>query len=215
MFVRNFMTRDPITVSPSVAATEAVARIREHRIHQLPVVDDRQRLLGIITDRDLRTALGPAGRSDARVADVMTPDPITITPDALVEEAMSVLFVRRFGSLPVVEEGRLVGIITKYDIIRAFHDLLGLNQPGTRVCVSLPRGFADFATALRVLHENTIQVAGTVATDGGRGRGTDPPALWIRVASLDPTRAIECLRSAGLTVLAPGAATVGAVPANP
>lgn len=136
--VRDVMAKKPITIDPETPVATAIAVMREREIRHLPVVDDADRLLGIITDRDLRSAtLAPAlveflpiglrraveGAAellgDLRVKDAMTWSVVTTRPDASVAEAGAVMFERRIGSLPVREDGKLVGIVTERDIFKA------------------------------------------------------------------------------------------------
>jgi CBS domain-containing protein len=136
--VRDVMARRPITIDPEAPLATAIAVMREKKIRHLPVVDDVGRLVGIITDRDLRSAtLAPALAEflpsdlrraienatemleELRVKDAMTWSVVTTRPDASVAEAAAVMFERRIGSLPVRENGKLVGIVTERDIFKA------------------------------------------------------------------------------------------------
>ena len=136
--VRDVMAKRPITIDPQAPLATAIAVMREKEIRHLPVVDDTARLVGIITDRDLRSAAlapslaeflpsglrraveGAAGMlGELRVKDAMTWGVVTTRPDASVAEAGAVMFERRIGSLPVRENGKLVGIITERDIFKA------------------------------------------------------------------------------------------------
>lgn len=144
MKIADFMTRDVECVSPAdtLARTRSLMDLR--RVNQFPVVRDGQ-LVGIVTDRDLRDAepsvfervqreleadilerRGPrpsAAETDPErmtVDVVMTPSPIAMRPDESLEEAAGVMRRRRIGALPVVEEGRLVGIVARSDVLDAF-----------------------------------------------------------------------------------------------
>ncbi len=128
--VKYVMTENPVTVGPDTPLRQAVNLMRERKIRHLPVVDDGGRLVGILTDRDVRhAALVPAlaehlawepRRLKAlRVRDVMTWSVVTTHPEATLAQAGMTMFQRRIGSLPVVENGRLVGILTETDILGA------------------------------------------------------------------------------------------------
>jgi acetoin utilization protein AcuB len=136
--VRDVMTKQTITIDPEAPLATAIAVMREKKIRHLPVVDNMGRLTGIITDRDLRSAaLAPSlaeflpvglrraveGAAEMlqelRVKDAMTWGVVTTRPDASVAEAGAVMFERRIGSLPVRENGKLVGIVTERDIFKA------------------------------------------------------------------------------------------------
>jgi CBS domain-containing protein len=132
------MSRNPITIDPQAPLGTALAVMRERQIRHLPVVDDVGRFIGMLTDRDIRgVVLAPvvaeyvspetAGRlrtletalEVVLVRDVMTWDALTIEPDAPLARAAAIMFEARAGSLGVVEGGRLVGIVTERDVLKA------------------------------------------------------------------------------------------------
>lgn len=127
--VVDVMSRDPLTVTPSETVAQAEELMAENRIRQLPVVNDRA-LVGIITDRDLRSFLSasflsePEARESAlgsKVSDVMTTDPLTISPDDDLQDAVEILLEEKIGGIPVVDEAEgLVGIVTYVDVLRCF-----------------------------------------------------------------------------------------------
>ena len=134
MTIKAFMKHPVITVRPHDSIRHAREVMEEHRINQLPVVVDG-RLVGIVTDRDLRDAfpsvfeqLGARKRPRVKVADpaairvedIMTSAILTLPPDAPVEDAARLLRKERIGALPIVGGGRLVGILTRSDVLDAF-----------------------------------------------------------------------------------------------
>lgn len=131
--VKDWMVSDPITVAPQATVAEAKALLEAYRIRHLPVVDCG-RLVGMITDRDIRLASMPRARMERahpdallqliRVGQVMTPGPTTASPDMPIAEAARIMLERRYGGLPVVTDGRLVGIITQADLLKALIALL-------------------------------------------------------------------------------------------
>jgi acetoin utilization protein AcuB len=120
MMVRDVMTRGPVTITPQTPCPEARRLLDDHRIRHLPVVDGG-RLVGMVSDRDVRSAAG--GSVPAVAREIMTPDPVTVTSDTRVEHAARVMVDGRFGSLPVVD-GTLVGIVTYTDLLRALVQVL-------------------------------------------------------------------------------------------
>ena len=126
--VREWMTPDPITVGLNTSLPEIHQIMVSEEIRRLPVVDENGRLIGIVTLGDVRGAQpSPATSlsiwemnyllSSLDVEKIMTPDPITVTPDQTVGEAARIMLENRISGLPVVEpDGRLVGIITESDI---------------------------------------------------------------------------------------------------
>jgi acetoin utilization protein AcuB len=127
------MKRPVHSVKPMESVSNARAVLERHRINQLPVVTDGK-LVGIVTDRDLRDAfpsvleLGPLARQRRRhlpideilVEDVMARNVLTIGPDASVDEVATMMRRERIGAVPVLDHGRMVGIITRSDLLEAF-----------------------------------------------------------------------------------------------
>ncbi len=135
MTVDQVMTRTLITLGPDQTLREAVALQQRHHIRHIPIVDGDS-LIGIVTDRDVKRA-SPSLLSgidqqaydrvlaETHLAQVMTRNPFTVTPQTDLRDAVKVLIDRRFSALPVVERNKLVGILTVTDMLRAFHGMLG------------------------------------------------------------------------------------------
>src|SRR5688500_6864361 len=121
MMVREVMTRAVLAVGPETPCDTVRRLMDEHRIRHLPVVDGR-RLVGMVSDRDVRAA--GAQRSGSIAARIMTPDPVTVAPETRVEYAAQLMLEGRFGSLPVSDGHMLVGIVTYTDLLRAFVRLI-------------------------------------------------------------------------------------------
>lgn len=118
MIVRNIMTIRPETVRPEDSIESARLRMERGAFRSLPVVADDGRLVGIITSHDvLRYA---HALPNTTIDYAMTRDPITIAPDASAEECATTLLSHKFGGLPVLEDGRLIGIVTTTDVLHAF-----------------------------------------------------------------------------------------------
>jgi CBS domain-containing protein len=129
MRVVDVMTEAPLTVTPSVTVGHVEELMAEHDIRQLPVVQGKE-LVGVVTDRDVRSILSgplvldPDGREKALktlVGDIMTADPISISPSDGLQKALTVLIEEKVGGVPVVDAGAgLVGIVTYVDLLRCF-----------------------------------------------------------------------------------------------
>lgn len=132
--VEQRMTRPVITLGEGQSLREAIAEMQRHRIRHLPVVAD-DRLVGILTDRDVKRATPSllSGVSqeefdrvlkETPVGHVMTRNPYTVTPSTPLRDAVKLLVDRRFSALPVVESGRLVGIVSGTDMLRTLLEML-------------------------------------------------------------------------------------------
>lgn len=147
MDVRTYMTTDVVTVSGTVRVLEALDMMKQHGIHRLPVVEG-QRLVGLVTEGIIAQSTPSTATSlsmhelnylltKTTINQVMERHVITIEPDALLEAAAVTMRENNVGVLPVMEDGRLVGIITDKDIFDAFVDVLGYHTPGVRVVLEV------------------------------------------------------------------------------
>jgi acetoin utilization protein AcuB len=150
MFVSRSMVSQVITIDKDASIFEAQEKMAAHGIRHLPVVDPDNRLIGIVTDRDIRSAMPyslikeeSAARereklAQLKVADIMTRDPKTISPMYTIQDALLMIQKEKVGAFPVVDdEGRLKGILSVRDLLRAFINVLGIGQPGTLVGVEV------------------------------------------------------------------------------
>ena len=148
MFVSRSMTRRVVTIGPEASIFEAQELMAQNRVRHIPVVEEGDKLVGIVSDRDLRSALpfryfsegiGPEEKAklqSLRVKDIMTRKVFTISPAYTIQDALLMIQNSKVGALPVVdEEGRLKGILSVRDLLRAFINVLGIGQPGTLLCI--------------------------------------------------------------------------------
>lgn len=137
--VRDFMTQEPVTLHDDDRLREAVELVMVRRIRHIPVLDAQNRLVGIVTDRDIKRTLPSPLVSSAReeyeallettaIGRVMSPNPITIDADADVADAVQILVDSRIGGLPVLERGGLVGVFTERDALAGYVELLKVLQ---------------------------------------------------------------------------------------
>ena len=154
MPVRDWMQPAPVTVRPDTTVGAAAELLRARVIRHLPVVDGEGRLVGIVTDRDLRQVvfdpailerLGDVARGLAALPlrEVMTWGVVSVRPGSDLREAARVMHERRIGALPVSDGGRLVGILTEIDVLRALDEVLRHRLAGIRP-VAGPAGGAPY-----------------------------------------------------------------------
>ena len=131
MLVREWMTSPAVVVPPEMEAQEALDRMIQLRHHRLPVERDG-RIVGIVARSDLEAKLGwdrmAWRRLDRRVEDAMTPNPYTVAPEDPLDKAVDLMLHHKIGGIPVVENGRIIGIITETDVFRAFVQVMA-HQP--------------------------------------------------------------------------------------
>lgn len=205
MLVRDWMTADPQTVTAATPVMEAMQRLRDGGYRRLPVVRDGK-LVGIVTDRDLKEATPSKATSlsvyelnyllsKLTIKEVMTAPVMTIGPDDAIEQAALVMETHRVSGLPVVDHAKLVGILTITDLLRAFVRFLGLREGGTRVTVDLPDEPGVLARAAEAAPpSNVVAVVTAGVIEGHRRR------LVLRVAGEDAAGFPERLKAKGIEV---------------
>jgi len=146
------MTKDPVTVTRSHSLQECIDLMKSHSIRHLPVVEG-QRLIGFVTEGDIRQVFLVSLFEELKLEEVMIEDPITVTADTEIEEAAKIIYYNKIGGLPVVDdEDRLVGIITVADIMAAFIELMGVLKSSSRIDVILgedPAAFERVSSLIR------------------------------------------------------------------
>lgn len=208
MLVGRRMTRDPKTVGPDDPLTRAADIMRKFRINHLPVVEEGK-LVGILSDTDLRNVSLPSDRPsgpgepqvrDRHVREVMKTEVWSLTPEDSVEDALLVICTKRFGALPVLSGDKLVGIITKIDLLNAFVDVLDLGDVGVRVEVRLPPSLARFEELVGAVAGLGVEVRSCVVTSE---KDDDGRIVLLRLDTVDGPKVRKALREAKFEVLAP------------
>ena len=213
MFIDTSMTREVITIGPDASIYEAREIFEKYRIHSLPVVNEDKTLLGIVTDRDVRSALPSelvtkeeTAReielvSQVRAKDIMTRDPVTVSPANTLEDALLLMERVPVGAFPVVDQERkLIGIITVRDLMRAFINVLGLHEPGTLLCILAENKLGTMKRIVDAISEERIAFGSIlVARHWEEGkRAVFPYLLTNNVAKVK-----RKLESLGFTLLDP------------
>lgn len=173
MLINDCMTRHPVMVPPTMAASEAQKVMAENNIRHLPVVEAGKRLRGLLTSSSFALKADTLSSlnmweisrylSDLKVAQIMVKakDVITIEPNRTVERAAAIMAENKIGCLPVVDEEKIVvGIVTERDVLRVFQEILGLAAKGVRVTVRMPDRHGEFVKLMGVFVERKWGVMG-------------------------------------------------------
>jgi len=133
MKVKNWMITEVITASPEDTVEDAIQLMRRFSIRHLPIVENGK-LVGLVTESNLRAYLS-SEKLQLPLKEIMILNPITIDPETSIDEAARIIYKYKIGGLPVITEGKLVGIITITDILEAFIELMGLLKSSSRLDV--------------------------------------------------------------------------------
>jgi len=143
MYISRFMIKEPLTATSDLPLPEARRLLNENHFRHLPVVDDQGKLVGMITDRDLRSAYPSSVLTEseriaayervekATVADIMSVDCVGLTPESTLDDALLLFDRKGVGALPVLEDGRVVGIFSSRDLLAAYKELFGVGEKGS------------------------------------------------------------------------------------
>jgi acetoin utilization protein AcuB len=204
MLVKQKMSKKPITTTTDTSVSDALNLMHEKKVHRLPVLDPKGKMVGIVSEGDLLYASPSPATSlnvwelhallaKLKVDKVMTRKVITVTEDTPVEEAARVMVENKIGGLPVLREKALVGIITESDLFKVFISLFGGRRPGVRVSASIPGTKGTFA-----------KVSSAISKAGGNivGLGFDETAdceqdcweMTMKVQDLTKTKVAEALK---------------------
>ncbi|WP_035068490.1 CBS domain-containing protein [Nitratidesulfovibrio termitidis] len=208
MLIREWMTQDVITVTPDTSMMKASKILKENRIRRLPVVDAEGRLIGIVSDRDIKEASPSKATtldmhelyyllSEIKVKDIMTRDPFTVRADDTVETVALNMIEKRIGGLPVVDDaGKLVGIISDSDVFKVLITITGVRHGGVQFAFELentPGTLKPIVDTLREHNARIISILTSMDDSSGPTR-----RVYIRILPMDraeENRIIEAVKS--------------------
>ncbi len=194
MLISKRMRKNPVTVGPEDFLATVQKKMKEGGFRRTPVVENG-RLVGIVTDKDLRQHLGYLEKTKVNAA--MTEKVVTVLPKTTLEEASQLLLKHKIGGLPVVEDGRLVGIITTSDILHAFLDVMGASEEGTfRIDLLLEGNGHDLTSASQSEKGGEILGVGTY-----REKWEESPVFYLRLRGGTPNQVATILKEQGFEVL--------------
>ena len=208
MLIREWMTQDVITVTPDTSMMKASKILKENRIRRLPVVDAEGRLIGIVSDRDIKEASPSKATtldmhelyyllSEIKVKDIMTRDPFTVRAEDTVETVALNMIEKRIGGLPVIDDGgKLVGIISDSDVFKVLITITGVRHGGVQFAFELentPGTLKPIVDTLREHNARIISILTSMDDSSGPTR-----RVYIRILPMDraeENRIIEAVKS--------------------
>lgn len=171
MFVGDRMSKDLITAGPEMTIFEAQKLMVEKKIRHLPVIDGAGKLIGIVTDRDVRDSmpstllkkpdyditLGKIGNHP--IGDIMTKNPMAIYAYYTLQDTLLVMQQRKIGALPVIdEEGYLKGILSTRDLLKAFVNIMNIDEPGSLLCIQVKEQRGQMKKIVDIITEENISL---------------------------------------------------------
>ena len=195
MLVKNWMIKKVISIPIDCPIEEALILMKKYSIRHLPVVENKT-LLGLITEGDLRQFTISSLKKEVTLEQIMIKNPVTVSPNDSLEEAARLIYRYKIGGLPVVDKGKLVGILTTPDILTAFIQLMGVLESSSRLDIHL----ADRPKAFEEASGTIQKKGGEIISVGMLGKGSKKSYLFrLRRCPLAPI--IQALEKKGHRVL--------------
>ena len=193
MLVVERMTTNPVTIGHKVQVRQALEAMRKHGLRHLPVLDADENLVGIVSEKDLLRA-----QPDSLVKEVMSGDVVTVTEYTALEEAARIMADGKISSLPVMRDGRLVGIVTETDLFQVFLEFLGAREQGVRLTMLVPEEkgmLASVTSEIANLGGNILAL--------GTFMGEDPTnrMVTVKVADVPAAKLVAIMEALGMEIV--------------
>jgi acetoin utilization protein AcuB len=214
MYVRYYMTHAPLTVRPEQGIVEAYQMLKNYHFRHLPVVDEFDSLLGMVTDRDLRSAY-PSSILDEEerkkemerlqqmtVGDIMSTDNVVLSTLSTLDDALLFFEKKSVGALPVVSKNRLVvGILSFNDLLKALRSLFGLGEKGSvLIAIEADEKSRSLSGLVKVLEELNVLFTRLIRTGGSTG---EPAMIYLRINTYNIRAVHKAITEAGFKLHIP------------
>jgi len=207
MFVRNKMTANPFTISPDQTIPDAHEIMTKHGVRRLPVIKNGK-LVGVVSKEDiLRASPSKATTfsmgeityliSKTKIGQIMTKNPVVISSGALLEEAAILMRDNHVSFLPVVDDGKLVGIITESDIFDSFIELLGFRERGTRLTIEVVDAPGIMSNVTSIIGKFGANITNVAVYRGSSGKS----AIVIGINSLNTEEIEKSIEDQGFKII--------------
>jgi acetoin utilization protein AcuB len=197
MKIKSLMITNPVTVTENASIQQAIELMKEKGFRHLPIVSKTMKLKGFVTLADLKQGLIPAMVGDLTLSDLMITDPIIVGPDDDLEIAARLIYEHKISGMPVVENQKLVGIITESDILRAFIDMMGILTGGSRLEVMVGDQPEAFNQAVDLIRKH----GGEIINIGMTAQQSSDRVYTFRLSTLKTTAIEKALVNAGFQIL--------------
>jgi acetoin utilization protein AcuB len=208
MIVEEMMQKNVVTLQPTHTIKDAIHVLREKKIRHLPITDDAGKVVGIISDRDIKQATHSAILAQKEnklmtinLDSIMTKNPIVGHPLDFVEEVAIIFYDQQIGCLPIISQEKLVGIITETDLLYKYIELTGAHQPGSHIEVRVPNKPGILFEVSKVFHDHQANVLSVLVYPDPKSEANK--ILVFRVKTMNPLQIIEDIRKEGFDVLWP------------
>ncbi len=197
MKIHSLMISEPITITENASISEAIELMKINSIRHLPVVSEKNLLAGLVTLADLKQGLIPSMVAGVTLSDLIIKNPITVAPDDDLEVAAQLIYKHKIGGMPVAKNGKLVGIITGTDILRAFIEMMGMLTASSRIDVVIEEKPGSFKKVLHIINDN----GGDIINVGMTAQLANKRTYYFRLFSCKTDIIKQALEKEGFEVL--------------
>ncbi|MGR6896628.1 acetoin utilization AcuB family protein [Rummeliibacillus sp. BSL5] len=212
MLIEEIMNKQVLTLQPTHTMADAAKLMKERKIRHVPVVDENGKLLGLVTERDLKNALPSSLLKDGdtslyhRTLDqIMITNPIIGHPLDFVEEVALILYEHRIGCLPIVSKGELVGIITGTDLLYTYIEITGATKPSSQMEIRVQDRIGALHEVTKIFANHHASILSVLIYPDSKD--DENKILSIRLKIMNPLPIIDELRKEGFDVLWPNIPT--------
>jgi acetoin utilization protein AcuB len=196
MKLRSWIGSEIITIHRTALLQEAVGMMKRHNIRHLPVMEGDE-LVGFVTESDLRQFSFPSMVEDIPVHQVMVTNPVTIDINTGIDVAAKIIHDKKIGGLPVLDDGKLAGVITASDVLSAFIEVMGVLHSSTRLDLQIDQEKGGLESVTKIIMENGGEIV-NVAMDSHSGQ---KKVYYFRLERCDVEPITKAVEDAGHKVL--------------
>lgn len=199
MFVKEIMKKKVISLKKHNTIADALSLLHKHHIRHIPIVDDDQHLIGIVSDRDIRDASPSILDSeinqallDHTIDQIMSSPVVTTHPDELFEEVANIFYEKEFACVPVVHQKKLIGMVTEKDLLYAFIQLTGTQGPSTRLEIRVPDRVGILSDVSTFFSKRNIKIVSVYTYPTPQQSGFK--ILVFRIQTMNPMNVIHDIK---------------------
>ncbi len=209
MIIERRMTKNPVTCAPDMSIQDAADLMKKEHVHRLPVLDRNGMLIGVISEKDiLKAAPSPASTLSAyetnyllsklTVKKIMSRNPVTVTKDTTVEDAAMLMLDQDLSCLPVLEDGFLVGIVSKSDLFKMLLESFGARVPGTTLTFLVQDRKGILAEIMGKISEKQLDL---VTLSCFQGTEVGNRCIYIKVSGVTSSELIDIVKPYAIEVM--------------
>jgi acetoin utilization protein AcuB len=208
MILEEIMKENVCTLFPESSIAEAIKLMADKKIRHIPIIDQNQSVIGLVSDRDIKDAAPSVfhweehkHELDKPVSSIMTTNVITGHPLDFVEEISAVFYEHNISCLPIIKDQKLVGIVTETDLLHTLVELTGAHQPGSQIEVKVPNKAGMLCEVASVISKRKANIQSVLVYPDKKDEHYK--ILVVRIQTMNPIAVIEDLKKAGHNVLWP------------